>query len=61
MANQERPQPLEIDPAATREITGIIKLKRLTNDKYDELTPKADKMIEKNNREYAAMYRRLGM
>ena len=51
MAKPERSQRLIISPAATRKITGIIPIDKITNDKYDELSPKADEMIDRYSRE----------
>ena len=52
---------LIIDKTATRKITGIKRIDRITNDKYQELSKAADLRIEKNNREYAATYIRASL
>lgn len=42
-------------------IEGRKKVERLTNISYDEASRRADERIEKNNREYAATYKRAAL
>ena len=42
-------------------IEGRKKVDRLTNVSYDETAARADKRIEENNREYAAIYKRAAL
>ena len=52
---------LELNRAAYGDIVGKKKIVRLTGASYDEAAKKADKMIEENNREYAAVYKKAAL
>ena len=42
-------------------IAGRKKIDRITEASYDAVSKKADKRIEENNREYAAVYKRAAL
>lgn len=58
VAKQEK---LLFSKSAYATIKNRKKVDRLTNESYDAAARKADERIEKNNREYAATYKRAAL
>lgn len=52
---------LVLSDTAYSEIQGKKKVARLTHVSYDQAAEKADRLIEENNREYAATYKRAAL